>query len=241
MPLLKLWNSIRGRSNHDTTPVKIPAVVTVPPQAAATPVKRVDTSTPPAASPKAAAAKPARQKLNLFGGGNPHASLCKLVRSIPAKTVVEINVEDGSRAIAVMETLIQNLPPAPVATPIENGEAVDGVQTPAAPAVRYIVIDQFEMAGGATTLKQFHKTLREAGARATVYPETIDRGLIRVANTIGPVDLILISLPVDQWQTPSIESLLKRISHATTVVLHRQGNDWTKHQSGLVVGVRRAA
>ena len=43
--------------------------------------------------------------------------------------------------------------------------------------------------GGEVTLKQFHQTLRAQNIRPQLFPETIDRGLMRVAHTIGTVDL----------------------------------------------------
>lgn len=229
MPLLKLWNTIRGRSNSEVQPTEPEVVTTRPTETVA--VK-------PVAEP-AVAVKPSKQRLNLFGGGNPHAPLCKLIRTMTAKTVVEIGVEDGSRAIAVMGTLMPNLPPAAVVVPPTPTDADVAVVPP--PAIRYIVVDQFEMAGGTTTLKQFHKTLREAEVRTIVYPEPIDRALTRVAHTIGTVDLVLITAPADQWQTPAIEALIKRITHASTNVLYREGSDWRAWQTGSTTSVRRAA
>jgi hypothetical protein len=238
MPLLKLWNTIRGRSNSDAGQNPAPA-------AAQTQTKPVDgpatATVPAAATPPAAIAVPVRRRLNPFASNHPHAALCKLVRPIVARTVVEIGVEDGSRAIAVMETLLQNRPAAPVVNVSSGDVARADVSNDAAPAVRYIVIDQFEMAGGTTTLKQFHKSLREADVRATVYPETIERGLTRVAHTIGAVDLILISVPTDLWQTVAIESLIKRIAHGSTVVVHRDGSDWKTLPISQTVATKRAA
>lgn len=233
MPLLKLWNTIRGRSNSDTGQTDPEVATNGPTQTVAsqaTPASR------PTAEP-AIATKPTKQRLNLFGGGNPHAPLCKMIRTTTAKTVVEIGVEDGSRAIAVMGTLMQNLPPAPAADSACDGESA----TPALPAIRYVAVDQFEMAGGETTLKQFHRTLREAELRATVYPEPIDRAITRVAHTIGVVDLVLIATAAEQWQTPANEALMKRICHASTVVLYREGSDWRSWRTSPEVATKRAA
>lgn len=234
MSLLKLWNTIRGRSNSDAGQTQ-PEVATAVPEAT-TPYQ-------PIAQPVIAAKpiKPTKQRLNLFGGGNPHAPLCKLIRTMTARTVIEIGVQDGSRAIAVMETLMQNLPPAPVLAPLAEAVGDAEVASPTAPAIRYIAVDQFEMAGSETTLKQFHKTLRESEVRATVYPEPIDRALMRVAHTIGAVDLVLIAIATEQWQTPANETLLKRICHASTVVLYDEGSDWQRWQAGSAASTKRAA
>ncbi len=151
MPLLKLWNAIRGRSAKgqpaDQGPASEPQVTT-------------QTTTSPRGS-----------RLGIFTSG-PHAGLCKLLKSVSASSILEISVEDGSRAVAVLETITKN-----------NKN------------VRYLAIDQFEMAAGAVTLKQFHQTLRAKEFRPQVIPETMERGLIRVSHTIGTVDLVLIAAP----------------------------------------------
>ncbi|QDT01918.1 hypothetical protein K227x_02870 [Rubripirellula lacrimiformis] len=299
MPLLKLWNTIRGRSTPDVVADAQPpsSVDTVPSQAtspsasvgsapavqnlgipdsggtgnqtpsvgtsesgnsqtgtretgnraavakagrktkaksapvAVTPQSPVATQVPEAVKP----AKPARRPaFGIFGSSGPHAALCKQIKSLPARTILEINVEDGTRAIAVLETLAANLPaPAPVAD--SESEAAT-----TAPAIRYLVIDQFEMAGGQTTLKQFHQTLREAAIRPQVIPEPIDRGLVRVAHTYGAVDLILIATPVDQWQNETIMKLIDRVSHSGTTLMFRDGDAWKSYQQNTAP-LRRAA
>ena len=114
MPLMKLWNSLLGRS----APAK------------EQPVRSANPTTDHARLGGSASRKPTKKsgrsakgsRLSLFGGGGPHGALRKLVKPLQAKTVLEISVGDGSRAIAVLETL---------------GEAQK---------VRYMAIDQFEMA-----------------------------------------------------------------------------------------------
>lgn len=184
MPLLKLWNSIRGRS------AKVQADDQDFQNDASANTKRPNRS----------------NRFSLFGGG-PHAGLCKLVKSVKANTVLEISVGDGSRALAVMEA-------------VEKGNE----------NVQYVAIDQFEMAGGTVTLKQFHQSLRANGIRPQLFPETVQRGLIRVAHTIGTVDLVLIGTPVETWQTAEVLALLSRVLHDQTLVLY-QGDEetWVKY------------
>ncbi len=77
MPLLKLWNSLRGRS--------------------ATSEEKSTESNPTPPSPK---------KRSLLGlGRGPHAALCKQVRNLDVDSVLEISVGDGTRAIALMKAL----------------------------------------------------------------------------------------------------------------------------------------
>lgn len=195
MPLLKLWNSIRGRST--TRQTADDGHVT---ERAATPEPR----------------KNRGHGLGIFGGG-PHAGICKQIRSASVNSVLEISVEDGSRALAVLQTVAKT-----------NQD------------FRYVAIDQFEMAGGPITLKQFHQTLRSRGFRPQVYPETVERGLIRVAHTIGTVDLVLIAAPIASWQTPQHLPLLSRVIHQGTLVLYRDEEEtWTKFATETLQ--RRAA
>ncbi len=199
MPLLKLWNSIRGRG----TP-------SVEPQA---PLDQTESDSPA----KASDTRSRGPRLTLFGGGGAHGAICKLVKPLQARIVLEVGVGDGSRAIAIMETL--------------------GIGTPA----RYIAIDQFEMAGGQVTLKAFHQTMRTANIRPQVFPEPIDRGLARVGNTIGAVDLAVIAIETREWQTPETLSLLGRVCHAQTVVLYQDDESWERFQVAAPTQVRRVA
>ncbi|TWU56032.1 hypothetical protein [Rubripirellula reticaptiva] len=265
MPLLKLWNSIRGKSNSEAAEpaksIQDPSENSAKPATGA-PVnsktaKAVNPAPVAAAPAPAAVPAPAKSRisaLGIFGSASPHAALCKQIKSMTTpgrgeasvreiRTVLEISAEDGSRAIAVLETLAKTLPVAATTVKIADidaGDAADDAVAAAVPSVRYIVIDQFEMAGGATTLKQFHQTLRGADIRPQVYPEPIDRGLIRVAHTIGAVDLILFAAPADQWDKPEIAKLIGRVSHADTKVLVRDGDAW-KSPTTSETPVRRAA
>jgi hypothetical protein len=205
MPLLKIWNSIRGRS---------PAIAEPPATAEATVVE---------STPKSVERTARGGRLSLFSGGAGtttagHAGLRKLVKPLAARSVLEISVGDGSRAVAVLQSL---------------GNASD---------IRYVAIDQFEMAGGAVTLKTFHQTMRAAGIRPQVFPEPLARGLIRVAHTVGAVDLVIIAAAMESWRTPEILSLLTKVSHPSTTVLYEHEGSWQRFDSAAgVADERRAA
>lgn len=188
MPLLKLWNSVRGRSTKGQS---------------------IDQG--PASDPQATSKTKKSNRgtgLGIFRGG-PHAGLCKRVKSVSANSILEISVEDGSRALAVLETIEKT-----------NKN------------VRYLAIDQFEMTGGPVTLKQFHQTLRSKGFRPQLFPETMERGLIRVAHTIGAVDLVLVAAPPETWQTLQVLPLLSRVIHQGSLVLYRDDEAaWQKYQT----------
>lgn len=198
MPLRKLWNSIRGRSTPTGNGCDDPA------------------GSANRAKPEPPKSKE-KPKRGLFGGG-PHAGLRKLLKTVEADTVLEISVGDGSRAIAILETLAkQNQKP------------------------RYIAIDQFEMADGEVTLKEFHQTLRAHEIRPQVFPQDIENGLTRVAHTVGATDLIIIGADPSVWQTPIIGAKLARISHNGTVILYLSAEGWKKHTLAEPAEIRRAA
>ncbi|TWT53459.1 hypothetical protein Pla22_10880 [Rubripirellula amarantea] len=241
MPLLKLWNTLRGRSGEPSQPEKSaqPNASSDPAPGATnpTPIAKKKTATatdraPAATTAKAASvtkvvpaetpAPPAKKaRLSLFGGSSANGPLLKQIKSLSVETALEVGVGDGSRAIEVIQTLTAQ----------------------SDKTVRYIALDQFEMAGGETTLMQFHQKLRAAGVSSQVYPESLDRGLTRVAHTIGSVDLVLFSQPQNEWDTPEIHGLLARICKPSTVVLVHEGPSWQplKRSSQSQVGPNRRA
>lgn len=211
MPLLKLWNSLRGRSAESAQPAKSVGVEAsgagqsqVVQPSATVAQESVQTQTAKTQSAKTQSAPKKRSKLSLFAGSSPHASLIKQLCGVSAETVLEISVGDGSRAIDVVQALA--------------GDSAN--------PVRYIAVDQFEMAGGETTLMQFHQSMRSADVRVQVYPETLGGGLTRVAHTIGPVDLVLFSRPQSEWDSPEVRGLLTKVCKPSTVVLVCEGDVW---------------
>jgi hypothetical protein len=197
MPFLKLWNSLRGLAR--------PAVST---ETSSTIPVTADHPVNPTV--KVAARQEQRDKTSsgwsLFGGG-PHSGLCKQLKGVSVTSLLEISVDDGSRAIAILEALQASQQSA-----------------------RYSAIDTFEMGGGRLTLKQFHQRLRAQGIRPQLFPATIDLGLMRVAQTIGPVDLIVIGAAIEHWQTVNTLPLLPRVSHNKTLILYRDGEQWKRYQ-----------
>ncbi|MGI9474136.1 MAG: hypothetical protein ACR2NZ_21530 [Rubripirellula sp.] len=205
MPLLKLWNSLRGRSKLEqpTESPKIAATTAVSPSTGEQPKSK-------------RGSKAKSGGFGLFGGGQ-HASLRKLVKSIPAESVLEIGVGDGSRAVAILETLSK------------SGHAAS-----------YTGIDEFELTGS-VSLKQVHQTLRSAGIRPQLFPGTAERGVLRVAHTIGFVDLILIEEGPQDAKNQAAFALMNRICHENTVVLMQQDEVWSRVSTPQRAEIRRAA
>ena len=206
MPLLKLWNSLTGQAAKEQTTES-----SVSPK---TSVNRL--SEAGNAKTKASIKAKSGVGFSLFGGGQ-HAGLRKLVKPTSARSVLEIGVGDGSRALAVLETLSK------------SGREIS-----------YIGVDEFELAG-AISLKQFHQTLRMQGIRPQLLPGTPERGIMRVAHTLGTVDLIMVAEGSREVNQEAATSLMHRICHQETVVLMEKNDVWSRVATPESIKLRRAA
>ena len=160
---------------------------------------------------KAAKATPKRSVLDFVNGG-PHAGVCRKVKKSDAKSILEIGVGDGSRALAVLKTLAKNRPDA---------------------HLKYIAIDLFELGDGDLTLKEFHQQVRAIDVKPTLIPMPIPQGLTRVAHTLGAVDLILVT----DDQVDACDPLLARVTHDATVILKADGDSWQQiDRQSLIAG-----
>ena len=205
MPLLKLWNSLRGQST--TTPE---------PTAGESPKATTQASSSAAQNSTQVTKRPAKKSFGMFGGG-PHSGLCKQLKTLSVRSVLEIGVGDGSQAIAVMETLSRH-----------------------SDSIRYYAVDEFEMSGG-VNLKQFHQTLRNHNIRPQLFPGSVDRGLMQIAHTIGSVDLILVADGNVIDKNPASAEILSRISHEETSVLISRNETWNFMEVSTRHRCRRAA
>jgi len=251
MPLLKLWNALCGRSGKPDSAVESSDVETRDPKtsrrnvssaASRSAVKQGDSATSTRATTATGATdvSPQRQagpspslagktsnRSRNSGGlfrGRPHAALCRQLKSLPIQSVLELGVDDGSRAVAVLETLASRS------------------ETP----IRYAAIDQFELrsadheASDPRSLKDFFQIVRGSGITPQLFPETVDRGLLKVGSTLGAVDLVLISIPPSNWQNPTTLKLLSRVIHEQSVVLFHDNQQWVRYEQAAPA-IRRAA
>jgi len=205
MPLLKLWNSLRGQST--TTPE---------PKAEESQSPNTQVSQSSAKSPAEGVKRPSKTAFGIFGGG-PHSGLCKQLKPLNVHSVLEVGVGDGSQAIAVMETLSRQ-----------------------SDSIRYYAVDEFEMAGG-VNLKQFHQTLRNHNIHPQLFPGPVDAGLMKIAHTIGSVDLILVADASVIDNNPAVTGMLARISHEGTSVLVARNETWSFMEVSIGHRSRRAA
>ncbi|MGB0596055.1 MAG: hypothetical protein ACPGLY_05045 [Rubripirellula sp.] len=229
MSLVKLWKSLYGRSKEHSTAenssVSVPSVemsetsastgeATSGVSSTAMPAKQVPSNQ---VSNKKATSKKVAPKRRLFGGG-PHAGLCRQLKGLEIESVLEISVNDGTRALAVLEVLRKKCPQP----------------------VRYAAIDEFELGGSTFGLRDFYCLLREHDIRPQLFPEKVDNGLRSVANNLGAMDLVLIATTADRWQNPVTLHLLSRITHPGTLILHYENDAWVRFQPETGT-LRRAA
>jgi len=89
--------------------------------------------------------------------------------------------------------------------------------------VRYVGIDQFEarsaMDGPGVTLKMAHRLLHATGARVQLIPGDPWAALSRTANSLGPVDLMVVSGRLDPRQLARAWFYVPRLLHERSVVL----------------------
>ncbi|GAA4463797.1 hypothetical protein [Novipirellula rosea] len=248
MPLRKLWNSLCGRTHGATentvdaesaaatqreTPEPSPIASTPKAAAAsASPIaakrsepKRSELAKPVAAQPAAAlsavtpAAKPARGILG-FGSRSVEPALCKLLKPLKIGSLLEVGVDDGARALAIVATVQASNPET---------------------KLRYCAIDAFEMGEGPVTLMQFHQRVRAEGVSPQIFPDSIDNGLIRVCHTIGRVDVVVIGVPTDKWQNPNTIAMLRRVCHPETIVFYSENGKWERFADTAAPAIRKAA
>ena len=206
MPLVKLLKSIFCGTSSENSPSTSPSRDTPARAGDQTKQKLAQPTTPqPLAAPSevSAASKPAASKRSVFDlvSGGPHGPLCRMIKKTGAGSVLEVGVGDGTRAEAVLSTLLKSRPD---------------------PAIRYIAIDQFELSDGPVTLKQFHQQIRAIGVKPSLIPLPIEQGLTRVAHTFGSVDLVLLAA----GEIDAIDHVLARVTHPESLVLRFDGQTW---------------
>ena len=199
MPLRKLWNSICGTPSYSVHSPKESKAVDKP---------RTNDDLP-AAKKNSKQAKPTQPKsslLDVFSRGS-EAAICRLVKRSGAKSVLEIGVGDGKRAISVATSLLESNPDE---------------------TVRYAAIDVFEMGGGQITLREFNQQLREHNVQPTLIPMPVLPGLARVSSTLGFIDLVLIAEPTESIASETLKAALRRLTSQDSAVYQLVDEKWTK-------------
>ena len=214
MALAKLWNAVFGkRPAADQSPPIIPATnsvaaVTTPVSA---PVIKLSKSKTKAKSRRSKQVEPLvsvaalepttvlrmfRRKTNAW---------TKLIGQRTINVILDMNVQDGSRAVELLEAIVDSnsIPP------------------------KYVAIGMFELAGEKLSVRQFHQKVRAAGGQPVVIPMPLVDGLRRLSQTVGTVDLILLDITEQQLADPVVARLLQRIAPTHSLILRRNAqNRW---------------
>ena len=194
MPLRKLWNSLRRKSN--------------PSNGSLSHENTADSGAVEQGVVKLEKATFKRQCTS---------QLCQTIARLAPQTILEIGVDDGTRALEYLSGL-----------------------SAANQSVRYFAIDQFELAGGKLSLREFHQLLRSAGIRPQLFPESMVAGLTRFSHTIGSADMILVADEISDLQRDTVYRLLGRVSNSQTSILQPCGKQWVTLSIDPQIG-RRAA
>jgi hypothetical protein len=117
------------------------------------------------------------------------------------RTIVELGVGSGQRAVRMIELARRGDPSA----------------------VYYVGMDQFEAqqagSGPGMTLKAAHQLLRGAGARFRLVPGDPAEGLIQSANSLGQVDLLIVPGELDSAEWARFWYFVPRVLHERSLVL----------------------
>ena len=133
---------------------------------------------------------------NAFVQTNPTPPAVSCHSRCDIQSVLEVGLGDASRCQRLMEWLFWQNPDV---------------------KLRYAAIDMFE-AGGGISLKQFHSTVTQQGAKPLPIPGDLITGLPRVVHTIGAVDLLILSEDIDSVSQPQIASFLERALHESSLI-----------------------
>jgi hypothetical protein len=123
--------------------------------------------------------------------------------------IVELNIGDGRRAMRMIE----------LAKQVSCGQEVC-----------YVGIDLFEgraeADGRGLSLKAAHQLLRGAGGRVRLVPGPPAEALVRVANSLGKIDLLVVPAELDSDAFGRMWHFVPRMLHERSVVfVERRADD----------------
>lgn len=122
-----------------------------------------------------------------------------------ARKIVELGVATGRRALRMIEV-------AKLASPGQE--------------VHYVGLDPFEgrseADGPGLTLKAAHQLLRRDGVRVQLIPGNVAESLVRVANSLGKVDLLIVPAMLDSAEFARAWFFVPRMLHEQSLVFIEQ-------------------
>ena len=138
---------------------------------------------------------------NHFSPKTPDTSVYKEIRHIHARKLVELGLGNGQRALRMIEV-------ARKASPDEQ--------------IRYVGLDRFELRAAADSpglsLIEAHQLLRGRGAKVQLVPGNPAEGLVRVANSLGKIDLLIVPAELDAEPFARMWFFVPRMLHERTLV-----------------------
>jgi hypothetical protein len=148
--------------------------------------------------------------------------ILRVIAKMRVCSILELGVGNGQRALRMLE--------------------VASLQT-AFSEISYTGVDLFEARdvaqGLGMSLKEAHKLFHAAGARARLVPGDPYSALSRVANTLGEIDLVVISTQVDRQSMAKAWFYLPRMLHRRSKVVLEQPGRNNAPRRALVLSAAR--
>jgi hypothetical protein len=134
--------------------------------------------------------------------------LYRAIRRQSAKKIVELGIADGARALRLIEVAGRTSSPSDV---------------------HYVGMDLFEgrpdFENPGLSLKAAHQLLRGMGARVQLVPGNPTDSLIRLANSLGKVDLLIVPGECDSPSFGRFWSFVPRMLHERSLVFVERVTD----------------
>jgi len=132
-------------------------------------------------------------------------AILRAIAKMPVRSILELGIGNGQRALRMLEVASLKMPMADIS---------------------YTGVDLFEARdvahGLGMSIKEAHKLFHAAGARAKLVPGDPYSALSRVANTLGEIDLVVISTQVDRQSMAKAWFYLPRMLHRRSKVIVEQ-------------------
>jgi hypothetical protein len=134
----------------------------------------------------------------------------RAIRRCHAQKIVELGIGAGQRAMRMIDV-------SKLVSPQQD--------------IHYVGIDQFEARsesdGPGLTLKAAHRLLRREGVRVQLVPGGPSESLVRVANSLGKVDLLIVPAELEAESNARAWLFIPRMLHEESLVFveHLLGNN----------------
>jgi len=152
-----------------------------------------------------------------FSKPSADRSIYREIHRHSVKKIVELGVGNGHRALRMIEVARRR-----ALTPTD---------------IHYVGMDLFEARSesnvAGTSLKEVHQLLRGTGARVQLVPGNPSDALMRLANSLGKVDLLILPAELDSPSFSRLWFFVPRLLHERSRVFVQQTLDDIR--TGLVI------